>query len=427
MASSTHSIEQEELMAYLDGELSVDRAALVAKHLEECAECRAWVAESRALSEQLTAWQVEPAPSSLTEHVTAAIPAGELKPHATEMPLSAQPRPKIFGLPRWAWATAGAACLVLFIAAVAIPNLLRSRMAAQRATAEARLRGEGTLMTYLPAAPESAQGTVGGVPGGVPAGIIGGVADANLDKLARGGRGGGAESPPITSPMIVRTASLKLLTKDFDKTRAAVEEVVHRHRGYSAQLVAGSESNGARTFSANFRVPADQFDAVITEIKPLAHVEQESQGGEEVTEQYVDLTARLSNARRTEQTLLDVLEKRTGRLSEVLEVERELARVREGIERMEGELKSLQNRVSFATLRVELREEYKAELEMTPPSIGGRLRNAVVEGYRAAADSLVALVLFLLNVGPFVLLWALILFFPARYVWRRVRAASEPK
>jgi hypothetical protein len=227
--------------------------------------------------------------------------------------------------------------------------------------------------------------------------------------------------------MIVRTASLKLLTKDFDKTRAAVEEVIQRHRGYSAQLVAGSESNGARTFSANFRVPADQLDAAIAEIKPLAHVEQESQGGEEVTEQYVDLTARLTNSRRTEQTLLDVLEKRTGRLSDVLEVERELARVREEIESMEGELKSLQNRVSFATLRVELRGEYKAELEMTPPSMGGRLRNAVVEGYRTAVDSLVDVVMFLLGVGPFLLVWALILFWPARYVWRRLRAASEPK
>lgn len=226
--------------------------------------------------------------------------------------------------------------------------------------------------------------------------------------------------------MIVRTASLTLLTKDFDKTRAALEEVVRRHRGYSAQLTAGSESGSARTLSATFRVPADQLDAAISEIKQLAHVERESQGGEEVTEQYVDLTARLSNARRTEQTLLEVLEKRTGRLTDVLAVEQELARVREEIERMEAELKNLQNRVSFATLQVELREEYKEQLEITP-SLGRRLGNAVVEGFRAAADSLVGVVLFLLSVGPFLLLWALILFCPARYVWRRVRAARAQK
>jgi chromosome segregation ATPase len=223
--------------------------------------------------------------------------------------------------------------------------------------------------------------------------------------------------------MIARTASLTLLTKDVDATRAALEDVVRRHRGYSAQLTAAGESGRARKLSATFRVPADQLDAALAEMKKLARVEQESQGGEEVTEQYVDLTARLSNARKTEERLTEILAQRTGKLSDVLAVEEEISRVRETIERMEAELKRLQNRVSYATLQVELREEYKAELQITPPSIGSRLRNSLVDGYRAAADSLVGLVLFLLNVGPFLLLWGLILFWPARYAWRRFRTA----
>jgi hypothetical protein len=418
MPNSTHSIEQEELMAYLDGELAVDRAALVAAHLEQCAECRTWAAESRSLSERLTNWQVESAPPSLTERVTTAILKGELKPQATEMSPSSRPRPKMFGLPRWVWATAGAAC-VLLIFGVLIPISLRTRQAVD-------LPPRQMASLAVPAPADRVQGTVGGVPGGVPAGLFGGVAEGTLGKLASGGGGGGESAPSVAGPMIVRTASLTLLTRDFDKTRATLEEVVRRHRGYSAQLTAGSESGSARTLSATFRVPADQLDAAIAEIKQLAHVQQESQGGEEVSEQYVDLTARLSNARRTEQTLLEILAKRTGELSDVLAVEQELARVREQIERMEAELKNLQNRVSFSTLQVELREEYKAQLEITR-SISGRLWNALVEGVRAAADSLVELALFLLNVGPFLLLWALILFWPARYVWRRVRAAVAQK
>jgi uncharacterized small protein (DUF1192 family) len=425
MASSTHFIEQEELMAYFDGELSIDRAAVVAAHLEQCSECRAWAEESRALSERLTAWQVEPAPRSLTEHMTAAIRIDEAKAQTADFNLPSRPRFPQFALPQWVWASVGAVCVFLVIAAISIPNLLRSRIAANQSTALSR---ERAMMQYLP--PASARGTVGGVPGGVGAGEIGGLWENTADKPTGGGGGGGerlkSESLPVAGPMIVRTASLTLLTKDFDKTRAALEEVVRRHHGYSAQLTAGSETGSARTLSATFRVPADQLDAAIAEIKQLAHVEKESQGGEEVTEQYVDLTARLSNARRTEQRLIDVLEKRTGKLSDVLEVEQELARVREEIERMEAELKNLQNRVSFATLQVELHEEYKAQLEMTP-SLGGRVGNAVVGGVRAAADSVVGVVLFLLNVGPFLLLWALILFWPARYVWRRVRAARAQR
>jgi len=419
MASSTHSIEQEELMAYLDGELAIERAVLLATHLEQCAECRAWAAESRMLSERLTAWQVEPVPPSLTEHVTAAIQAGELKPQAREMSLPSRPRTRLLALPCWVWGAAGTVCVFLLIAAVSIPNLLRSRMAAPGPAGLTQVAQERAPVTYMPGAASEANRAVRSEGTRYQGRLAKGEPQA-------GGGGGGEAGPPIAGPMIVRTASLTLLTKDFDKTRAATEEVVRRHRGYSAQLTVGSESGSAHKLSATFRVPADQLDAAIAEIKQLAHVEQESQGGEEVTAQYVDLTARLSNARRTEQTLLDVLEKRTGRLSDVLAVEQELARVREEIERMEAELKSLQNRVSFSTLQVELREEYKAQLEITP-SLGGRLGNAVVEGFRTAVDSLVGVVLFLLNVGPFLLLWALILFLPARYVWCRARAAMAKK
>lgn len=410
MASSTHFVEQEELMAYLDGELAIDRATQVAKHLEQCAECRVSVAESRALSERLSGWQVEPAPLLLSERVTAAVHAGEIIPQAREIPALAPPRRKMFGLPRWVWATAGAACVFLLVGAVTISNMQRSPSGAYRASSVAPMKEE---MAYAPS-PNPA----------TPASVSMNLPQTRSNDAGPGG--GGAESPSITGPMIVRTASLTLLTKDFGETRARLEEVVRRHRGYNGQLTVSSETGSARTLSATFRVPADQLDAAIAEIKQIAHVEQESQGGEEVTEQYVDLTARLSNARRTEQQLLDILDKRTGKLSDVLEVEQELARVREQIERMEAELKNLQNRVSFSTLQVELREEYKAELRM-PTSLGGRLWNALVEGFRTAAMSLVGVVMVVLNVGPVLLLWALILAWPVVFVWRRVRARRAQK
>jgi uncharacterized small protein (DUF1192 family) len=316
----------------------------------------------------------------------------------------------MFGLPRWVWATAGLACVFLMIVAGSVLTQRHERSIAflnpQFTPGE---RAEAPVPAPSPPAADSMNPPGEGSPG-----------------KAAGVGGGAPESPTIAGPMIVRTASLTLQTRDFEKARAGLEDIVRRHHGYSAQLTVGSESGSGQKLSATFRVPADQLDAAIGEIKQLSHVEQESQGGEEVTAQYVDLTARLSNARRTEQTLLELLEKRTGKLSEVLEVEQELARVREEIERMEAELKNLQNRVSFATLQVELHEEYKAQLEM-PPSVRGRLWNAVVEGFRGAADSLVGVVLFFLNVGPFLLLWALILFLPVRYVWRRVRAARAQK
>ncbi len=433
MNSSPHPVEQEELMAYLDGELTAERAVVVSEHTERCGDCRVTIAESRGLSERLSGWQVEAAPQSLAEYVNAAVAGHETKPQAAKKPRAG----RAFGLPYWAWAAAGAACVAVLIADVTIPYLLPTRAfqlappgTSRAAASIPASQADSRFLTRYEQGPG-----FGGSPGGVPGGIPGGSVDGQLSSEGRGTigklqydvvRGGGSNATPLaTAPMIARTASLKLLTKDFDRTRSALEAAIRRHSGYSAQLTVGSESGNVHALAATFRVPADQLDATLAEIKQLAHVEQESQGGEEVTDQYVDLNARLSNARRTEQTLLDILEKRTGRLSDVLAVEQELSNVREGIETMEAQQKNLQNRVSFATLQVELREEYKAELDMVTPSVGGRLRNAIVDGYRAAADSLVGTILFFLNVGPFLLVWGLILFFPARFAWRKVQAAIK--
>jgi cobalamin synthase len=106
-------------------------------------------------------------------------------------------------------------------------------------------------------------------------------------------------------------------------------------------------------------------------------------------------------------------------------VEQEIARVRGEIESMEAEKKSMENRVAFATLQLKLSEEYKARLEVAPPSGGTRLHNAAVEGYQSAVQTALALVLTLLSAGPTVLLLLLIVFALyclSRALWRRLRA-----
>ncbi len=146
--------------------------------------------------------------------------------------------------------------------------------------------------------------------------------------------------------------------------------------------------------------------------------------GEEVTQQYVDLVARLKNARVTEQRLAQILAQRTGKVADVLEVEREIARVRGEIERMDAQRKTLENQVAFASVRFELREEYQAQLNVTPPSTATRLRNAAVEGYKSATENAIGLAEFLLNAGPTLLLWGLIFYWPARLLWRRFRRVT---
>lgn len=222
--------------------------------------------------------------------------------------------------------------------------------------------------------------------------------------------------------MIARTAELAITTKDFEAARARVEEILKRQGGYVGQMNVSSSSDAERKLTATLRVPADHLDMAIAELKKVGRVESESQAGEEVTSQYVDLQARLTNARNTEQRLTELLRTRTGKLEEVVAVEEKLSEVREEIERMEAGKKALTKRVDFGTVTLSLTEEHQAQMRMVPPSVGTQFRNAAVEGYRSVVDGVVNVLLFLMSWGPSLLLWGVILFFPARYIWRKARA-----
>lgn len=217
---------------------------------------------------------------------------------------------------------------------------------------------------------------------------------------------------------------------DFSAARASIDRVVRQHQGYVSTLNIMTEKGAANSFSAKLMIPAAQIDAALADFKALGRVVQEQQGGEEVTSQVVDLDVRLKNARETETQLTDILRTRTGKIGDVLEVEKEMARVRGEIESMEAEQKQLRDRIAFASIDLSLTEEYQAQLGGRPALAGRRIRNALVDGYHAAADGFLSVSVFLLSVAPSLFLWGLILIWPARWAWRRwqkTRAESTAK
>ncbi len=151
----------------------------------------------------------------------------------------------------------------------------------------------------------------------------------------------------------------------------------------------------------------------------------ESLGSDDVTESFRDLTLRISNARREEQRLVELLSRRTGDLADVLAVEREIARVRLDIERMEAEMRATQQRVDLATVTLTVQEQYRADLAIGPLPLLMRFKNAVVDWFRTAAESLVGASLVVLQVAPMLLVWRLILVWPVRWAWRRMRALGQ--
>jgi hypothetical protein len=88
---------------------------------------------------------------------------------------------------------------------------------------------------------------------------------------------------------------------------------------------------------------------------------------------------------------------------------------------MEAEQTALEHRVDFATIDLQLTEEYKAEINSPAASIGPRMHHAFVEGYRNASETVVGIVLFLMEYGLSILIWFAIIPLPAILLWRRYR------
>ena len=428
MNRTMHEFEPDEVMAYLDGELHAARTLEVAAHLDKCADCGALVAELRSMSKKLAEWQIEPLPTSLdsAESVLARAQTDRMSRTASV----AEKWIERIGREPWLWrfGMAGVGVCVIAFALFMLPkpNLLRAREATERASqiaAQRNFKLQDSVTSNEPVAESE------GISRYAPQGIVGGTAPAPAPPPPNMGGGGGNRDELKTiaqqaeGPMIARTAALKIVVAKFGAARGAMEQILKRHKGYASQLTIASEDGSAPALDASLRVPSAEMEAALVELRALGRVENETQGGEDVSEQHVDLTARLHNALETEQRLIDILRQRTGKVSDVLEVEEQISQTRGEIEQMEAQLAGLDKRVEFASIDLHIAEEYKASSGVGMGSSAGlRLRNAVVGGYRAAVESMLAMAVFILNAGPTLLLWAALLFLPVRAIWRRRHA-----
>ena len=105
------------------------------------------------------------------------------------------------------------------------------------------------------------------------------------------------------------------------------------------------------------KVLPENLDRFLQKIRGLGELKNQTLGTEDVTKAYFDTDARLKNAHVMEQRLIDMLKTKTGKVSDLLQVEKELGRVREEIEKMQGELKYWDSQVQFATVTISLAEK----------------------------------------------------------------------
>jgi len=213
------------------------------------------------------------------------------------------------------------------------------------------------------------------VPPSIPAG-------ASLEQVGTAPRPDRAEGDNDGAPhlagierRIIYKAEINLVVCDFADTETAVSRLVREHGGYLADAHINRTAGEQRSGRWQARIPVDRFESFLAAASKMGVPESRQQTARDVSEEYVDLEARTANQKRLEQRILKLLEDSEADIKEVIEVERELARVRGEIEQTEGRLRYLTNRTELATVTIVAREQ-RDYVPPQAPTFLARVRQA---------------------------------------------------
>ena len=164
-------------------------------------------------------------------------------------------------------------------------------------------------------------------------------------------------APALVNRKLIRNATVELEIVSFDNAVQKITAFANEEHGYVATTDSEKQANGKLRGQVVVKVLPENLDRFLQKIRSLGELKNQTLGTEDVTKAYFDTDARLKNAHVMEQRLIDMLKTKTGKVSDLLQVEKELGRVREEIEKMQGELKYWDSQVQFATVTISLAEK----------------------------------------------------------------------
>ena len=200
-----------------------------------------------------------------------------------------------------------------------------------------------------------------------------------------------AESPVRK---LIKEGRVEFETSDMAETRRTVTEAVKKNKSYVSSDQE-YKSPGRISNTVVIRVTANQFDQLLKEVTAgVEKFDSKEINVRDITEEFVDIEARLKTKKELEQRYIDLL-KQAKNVTEIVEIEKQANELRTDIESVEGRLKYLQNNVAFSTLSVTFYENVPHETVF-----GQKFRN----GFRNGWDNLIWFFVMLVNIWPFVLL-----------------------
>lgn len=215
--------------------------------------------------------------------------------------------------------------------------------------------------------------------------------------------------------MVIKNANLAFETDDLEATAKRINAAAQK---FGAQLQSDSENNNGYSLSRTLvlRIPGNKFDLFIDEVaKGVTYFDRKEISAQDVTEEYVDLDARIKAKKTLEARYLELL-KKANKVSEMLEIEKELSAIREEIEAQEGRLRYLKSRVAMSTVVIEFYKHTEQQAGATV-SYGSKMWNAIKSGFNGISTFFIGV----LYLWPFILIFVIVFIL----IRRRIRKKSN--
>lgn len=204
------------------------------------------------------------------------------------------------------------------------------------------------------------------------------------------------ESETVSSRKLIKEVSLSVDTKDYDNYIESIRKNVTSSGGY---IESSNESNYSelRTFTATIRIPVGKTDSFTEFASQNVTVNSRSENIQDVTEEYVDIEARIKVYKAEEESLIEIM-KQANNVTDLLSVKESLAEVRAKIESYTAQLNSLENKTDYSTITLTVHE---VEREVKSEGYWSKIGNNIVNGFKNVGKFITGLFAFALSAIPY--------------------------
>jgi len=386
---------KKNLAAYLDGVLSPKDSRAIEEHCAACPACAAMLEEEQLLQKALASLPAEELPEGFKERFRARLAA---EPPRAKRSWYARPWVKALG------GVAAAACLMLVLGAGAI-GLIDGMGGMAKSEADMAYY-DTDMMLY---ASSTSSGNGNGYKGyDISESVVAGSMDkrGSVDELKAGlaqNDGIALASEEAIERKIIRDAEMRLTVEDFAAAYAYIEALPEQYGGYLVSAEQSHSGSGRYTGTLVLRVDAGSLDDVLALIGELGQVSSQNITSADVTAEYYDIQNSLAQYREHEARLMELIDEAKS-ISDLLQLEEELNRVRIEIETMEGRLRYYDQVTELSKITVHLYSAANTGSSKVPfvgwSEPGMEMRNAFMRGINSLLDNTQNLLVFFLGALP---------------------------